>query len=118
MEKLSFAKTETLEPGKRDVTKKDSTKTEKTTENIIISQKEDIIKVGEKIPDRVKDIMNQEEKLLSDMAKKDVAEEPVTEIMDHKKFVEEQRRRDSELYEGVSEGLIKISQKAESEKGK
>lgn len=108
---LNGAKTDPADAAKKEQQPK-TTKTVKTTENIIISQQED-----PKVSEKVKNIMNQEEKLLSDLARKDLAEEPETEVMDHKKLSDDRRKRDSELLENVSEGLVKISRKEETQKG-
>lgn len=77
------------DPAQRDST----TKVIKTTENIIISQKEDFTRTsGRKQPT-------------------EQAEEDLRRITD------ENRRRDSQLLENVTEGLGKISRKDDTQKG-
>lgn len=99
-----------------DEIKGDSTKMTKTTENIIISQKEEAVKiVEEKVVEKTKDIINQEEKLLGDLGKKkDATEEETTFLIQEQA---DHRRRDSELFEGVSEGLGKLGKIEEPSKG-
>lgn len=99
--------------------KGDTSKITKTTENIIKSQKEETISVEkEKLIEKTKDTTHEEKNLLSDLStSKDTAEEQ-TQFLIHEQLSEEQiRRKDSALFEGVTEGLERLGKIEEASKG-
>ncbi|EEB19933.1 ankyrin-1, putative [Pediculus humanus corporis] len=108
-EKSTYGRTS---PPKTDNKKEMETEKEKEK----IPYEKEYKKTGD---EKVKDIINREEKLLGEMARKELAEEPVGEVMDHKQLGDERIKRDSQqLFKNVSEGLGKIGQKIDVEKGK